>query len=191
MRIKEAIEQSINVKKIILEDEDFIWSIEKIVEVIVHSLKNGGKIHLCGNGGSAADAQHLAAELSGRFYFNRPALNAEALHCNSSYLTAVGNDYGFDQVYSRLLSGSGKKGDVLIGISTSGNSFNILRAYQVAKEMGIKVVSLTGATGGRMKEHSDYFLNVPSSDIPRIQECHILLGHIICELVEQKMFKNI
>jgi len=191
MRIKEVIEQSVEIKKSILEDEVFIQNIEKIVEVMVSSLSNGGKIHFCGNGGSAADAQHLAAELSGRFYFNRPALNAEALHCNTSYMTAVGNDYGFDQVYSRLLSGIGKKGDVLLGISTSGNSFNILRAYEVAKEMGITTVSLTGATGGRMKENSDYCLNVPSSDIPRIQEVHILIGHIICELVEQKMFEHL
>lgn len=191
MKIKEIIEQSIMVKQAILEDEVFINTIEKIVDVISQSLKNGGKIHFCGNGGSAADAQHLAAELSGRFYFNRPALNADALHCNSSYLTAVGNDYGFDQIYSRLLSGSGKKGDVLVGLSTSGNSHNIIRAYQVAKEIGITVISLTGATGGRMKDHSDYVLNVPSSDTPRIQESHIMLGHIICELVEKEMFPQI
>ena len=129
-RIQESIEQSIEVKKMILSDERMLRSIKDAVDIIVDSLRNGGKIHFCGNGGSAADAQHLAAELSGRFYFDRPPLNAEALHCNSSYLTAVGNDYGYDMVFSRLLTASGKAGDVLVGISTSGNSRNIIEAYK-------------------------------------------------------------
>ena len=157
-------------------------------EMITASLRNGGKIHFCGNGGSAADAQHLAAELSGRFYFDRPPLNAEALHCNTSYLTAVGNDYGYDLIFSRLLRGTAKAGDVIVGISTSGNSKNILNAFEVAKEMGVKIIALTGETGGAMKDFADNLLNVPSKDTPRIQESHILLGHIICELVETAMF---
>ncbi len=187
-RIQECIQQSINVKQLILEDATFMERIQEASDVVVKSLRNGGKIHFCGNGGSAADAQHLAAELSGRFYFDRPPLNAEALHCNTSYLTAVGNDYGYDIIFSRLLRGLGKKGDILIGISTSGNSKNILHAYQAAKEMGIIIISLTGETGGKMKDLSDILINVPSTDTPRIQESHIMIGHIICELVEQEMF---
>ena len=185
-RIQESIEQSIEVKKMILSDEKMIQSIKDAVDIIVDSLRNGGKIHFCGNGGSAADAQHLAAELSGRFYFDRPPLNAEALHCNSSYLTAVGNDYGYDMVFSRLLTASGKAGDVIVGISTSGNSRNIIEAYKVCKEKNINIISLTGKTGGMMKEFGGILLNVPSTDTPRIQECHIMIGHIICELVEKK-----
>ena len=158
--------------------------------IIVESLNNGGKIHFAGNGGSAADAQHLAAELSGRFYFDRPPLNAEALHCNTSYLTAVANDYGYDYVFSRMIQCAGKESDVLVGISTSGNSKNIVNAYEVAKKMGIKIISFTGATGGIMKDYSDVLLNVPSTDTPRIQECHITIGHIICELVESSIFEK-
>ena len=186
-RIQESIEQSIEVKKMILSDERMLRSIKDAVDIIVDSLRNGGKIHFCGNGGSAADAQHLAAELSGRFYFDRPPLNAEALHCNSSYLTAVGNDYGYDMVFSRLLTASGKAGDVLVGISTSGNSRNIIEAYKVCKEKNINIISLTGKTGGMMKEFGGILLNVPSKDTPRIQESHIMIGHIICELVEKIM----
>lgn len=187
-RIQESIEQSIAVKQTILENPAFMERIEEAANLIIESLRNGGKIHFCGNGGSAADAQHLAAELSGRFYFDRPPLNAEALHCNTSYLTAVGNDYGYDFIFSRLIKGTGKKGDVLVGISTSGNSKNILMAYDACKEMGIKTISFTGETGGKMKEQSDLLLNVPSTDTPRIQESHIMIGHIICELVESALF---
>lgn len=187
-RIQESIEQSIAAKQTILENPAFMERIEEAANIIIESLKNGGKIHFCGNGGSAADAQHLAAELSGRFYFDRPPLNAEALHCNTSYLTAVGNDYGYDLIFSRLIRGTGKKGDVLVGISTSGNSKNILMAYDVCKELGIKTISLTGETGGKMKDQSDLLLNVPSTDTPRIQESHIMIGHIICELVESALF---
>ena len=142
----------------------------------------------CGNGGSAADAQHLAAEFSGRFYTDRDALPAEALHCNTSYLTAVANDYSFDVVYSRIIKGTGNKGDVLVGLSTSGNSKNIINAFTAAKEKGMTTISFTGATGGALKDLSDQLLNVPSTDTPRIQECHIMLGHIICQLVEEKYF---
>lgn len=187
-RIKQSIEQSIAVKQQILTDAALMQRVAEAASLIEQSLRGGGKIHFCGNGGSAADAQHLAAELSGRFYFDRPPLNAEALHCNTSYLTAVGNDYGYDHVFSRLLRGTGRRGDVLVGISTSGNSRNILEAYRVAQEMGIHIVSLTGQTGGKMRDCGGLLLNVPSTDTPRIQESHIMLGHIICELVETAMF---
>ncbi len=187
-RIKQSIEQSIAVKQQILTDAALMQRVAEAASLIEQSLRGGGKIHFCGNGGSAADAQHLAAELSGRFYFDRPPLNAEALHCNTSYLTAVGNDYGYDHVFSRLLRGTGRRGDVLVGISTSGNSRNILEAYHVAQEMGIHIVSLTGQTGGKMRDCGGLLLNVPSTDTPRIQESHITLGHIICELVETAMF---
>lgn len=189
-RIQESIEQSIAVKQAILDNLDFMTRIEEAAGIMIESLKAGGKIHFCGNGGSAADAQHLAAELSGRFYFDRPPLNADALHCNTSYLTAVGNDYGYDVIFSRLIQGTGKKGDVLVGISTSGNSKNILKAYETCREMGIKTISFTGETGGSMKNLSDVLLNVPSKDTPRIQESHIMIGHIICELIESALFKK-
>jgi len=162
--------------------------LEDCVNVVVSAFKNGNKILFCGNGGSAADAQHLAAEFSGRFYIDRDALPAEALHCNTSYLTAVANDYSYDDIYSRIVKGIGKKGDVLIGLSTSGNSKNILKAFETAKEKEIVTIGFTGEAGGKMKPLSDYLLNVPSSDTPRIQESHILLGHIICQLVEEKYF---
>ena len=174
-----------------MSDSHLMDTIDMAAKIIEKSLRNGGKIHFCGNGGSAADAQHLAAELSGRFYFDRPPLNAEALHCNTSYLTAVGNDYGYEHIFARLLRGTGKKGDVLVGISTSGNSRNILEAYKVCQKMGIEIISMTGSTGGKMKDYGGLLLNVPSNDTPRIQECHIMIGHIICELVESAMFKKI
>ena len=187
-RISKSIEESVAAKQAILNDQAFLSRIETAAEIITTSLRNGGKIHFCGNGGSAADAQHLAAELSGRFYFDRPPLNAEALHCNTSYLTAVGNDYGYDFIFSRLLRGTAKAGDVIVGISTSGNSKNILNAFEVAKEMGVKIIAMTGETGGKMKDFADILLNVPSTDTPRIQESHIMIGHIVCELVETEMF---
>ena len=187
-RIPQSIEQSIAVKQAILNNPEFLDRVQRAAEMITASLRGGGKIHFCGNGGSAADAQHLAAELSGRFYFDRSPLNAEALHCNTSYLTAVGNDYGYEFIFSRLLHGTAKAGDVIVGISTSGNSKNILKAFEVAKEMDVKIIAMTGETGGAMKEFADILLNVPSKDTPRIQESHIMLGHIICELVETAMF---
>jgi D-sedoheptulose 7-phosphate isomerase len=186
--IIKTIQESIAVKQAICEDETLINTIQQVATVITGSLQQGHKILFCGNGGSAADAQHLAAEFSGRFYKDRTPLYAEALHCNSSYLTAVGNDYGYDQVYARILRGIGQPGDVLVGISTSGNSTNILEAYKVAKGKGMIVVSMTGRSGGKMKDGSDYLLNVPSSDTPRIQESHITIGHIICEIVENNLF---
>ena len=187
-RIPKSIEESVAAKQAILNDQAFLGRIEAAAEIITESLRHGGKIHFCGNGGSAADAQHLAAELSGRFYFDRPPLNAEALHCNTSYLTAVGNDYGYDLIFSRLLRGTAKAGDVIVGISTSGNSKNILKAFEVAKELGVKIIAMTGETGGAMKDFADILLNVPSTDTPRIQESHIMIGHIVCELVETEMF---
>ena len=156
--------------------------------MITNSFRSGFKVQFCGNGGSAADAQHLAAEFSGRFYKNRKALPSDALHCNSSYLTAVANDYSYDVIYARLVEGIGVKGDVLIGLSTSGNSKNIVQAFETAKEKRIITIGFTGAGGGKMKEVSDYLFDVPSNDTPRIQESHILLGHIICQLVEEKVF---
>lgn len=188
MKIKNIIKESINVKELILSDETLISNIEKAAQIIVDCYRNKGKVLFCGNGGSAADAQHLAAELSGRFYYDRPALEAEALHVNTSYLTAVGNDYSFDQIYSRILSASGKTGDVLVGISTSGNSKNVLEAQKVAKQKGMKIISLTGESGGEMKNSTDCLINVPSKLTPRIQESHILIGHIICQIVEEELF---
>ena len=188
-RIPQSIQQSIAVKQAILDNPEFLERIQQAADLMVESLRQGGKIHFCGNGGSAADAQHLAAELSGRFYFDRPPLNAEALHCNTSYLTAVGNDYGYDLIFSRLLRGTAKAGDVVVGISTSGNSKNILNGFEVAKEMGVKIIAMTGEAGGKMKDYADVLLNAPSTDTPRIQESHIMIGHIVCELVETEMFK--
>ncbi|MCX6235383.1 MAG: D-sedoheptulose 7-phosphate isomerase [Bacteroidetes bacterium] len=187
-KVKGIIQQSIIVKQELLSDVVFIETMNKVVEACVKSLRKGGKVMFCGNGGSAADAQHLAAELTGRFYFDRPPLNAEALHVNTSYLTAVANDYSFDEVFSRLVRARGRKGDVIIGISTSGNSKNVILALRVAREMGIITVGMTGETGGLMKDLCNYQLKVPSADTPRIQETHILIGHILCELVESKMF---
>ena len=187
-KIKNIIQASIDTKLQVLQNDELLKTIERVVDIIVGCFMNGNCVYFCGNGGSAADAQHLAAEFSGRFYMNRKALPAEALHCNTSYLTAVGNDYGFDVIYSRIIEGIGKKGDVLIGLSTSGNSINIVKAFEVAKEKGLITVSLTGISGGVLKGVSDHLINIPSADTPRIQESHIMLGHIICQLVEEKMF---
>jgi len=148
------------------------------------------KVLFCGNGGSAADAQHLAAELSGRFYFDRPPLDAEALHVNTSYLTAVANDYSYDEVFARLVKAKGKQGDVLIALSTSGNSPNVIKSLIAANERDIITIGLTGESGGKMKSYCRHLINVPSADTPRIQEMHMLLGHIICELVEAKLFSK-
>ena len=188
--IKKIIQASIDTKQQILQNAELLSTIEKVVTVITDAFKKGNRIYFCGNGGSAADAQHLAAEFSGRFYTDRKALPAEALHCNTSYLTAVANDYGFDVVYSRMIDGIGQAGDVLIGLSTSGNSVNILKAFEVAKKKRMTTIALTGITGGQMKSTSDYLINIPSTDTPRIQESHITIGHIICQLVEEKYFQH-
>ena len=187
--IKNIIQASIDTKENLLQNENLLQTIQNCVEIIINAFKNGNKVLFCGNGGSAADAQHLAAELSGRFYKDREALPAEALHVNSSYITAVANDYSFDVIYSRLVGGFGKKGDVLVAISTSGNSTNIINAVNRANEMEMITIGFTGAAGGGMKEICHHLINVPSADTPRIQESHIMIGHIICQLVEEKYFK--
>lgn len=187
--IKEIVQASIDTKLQLLQNDELLATIEKVVQIISNSFKNGKKLYLCGNGGSAADAQHIAAEFSGRFYQDRKALPAEALHCNTSYLTSVANDYGFDAVYARMIEGIAQPGDVLIGLSTSGNSANIIKAFEAAKEKNSITIAFTGITGGLMKSISDYLIPVPSADTPRIQESHIMVGHIICQLVEENYFK--
>src|SRR5688572_27853831 len=186
-KIRHIIKSSIDTKQALLQDEVLLKTIATTIDVIVNAFRDGKRVYFCGNGGSAADAQHLAAEFSGRFYKDRKALPAEALHCNTSYLTAVANDYSYDVVYSRMVEGIGKKGDVIIGLTTSGNSENIIRAFKAAKAIGMTTIALTGDTGGKIKEFSDFLFNVPSKVTPRIQESHIMLGHILCELVEEKV----
>lgn len=188
-KIKEILSASIAVKQQVLDNETLLQTIELVTNEIVKCFKQDGKLLFCGNGGSAADAQHLAAEFSGRFYTDREPLDAEALHVNTSYLTAVANDYSYNEVYARILKAKGRKGDILIGLSTSGNSANIVEAFKVAKERGLTVVGLTGETGGKMAAYCDFLINIPSTDTPRIQECHITVGHIICQLVEEKFFE--
>jgi D-sedoheptulose 7-phosphate isomerase len=188
MRIIEAINESIEVKQKILANSFLISEIRKVSVACTNAFSRGNKVLLCGNGGSAADAQHLAAELSGRFYYDRPPLPAEALHVNSSYLTAVANDYSYDDVYARMVKATGRKGDILLGFSTSGNSNNIIRAFEAARELSITTVGLTGETGGKLATVCDFLINIPSIDTPRIQEAHITVGHIICELVESTLF---
>ena len=189
--ITRSIEASIATKQQILDNQALLDTIQAVAQAMIKALRDGKRILWCGNGGSAADAQHLAAELSGRFYYDRPPLNSEALHCNTSYLTAVANDYGYDLIYSRMIDGACRPGDVLVGISTSGNSKNICNAFRKAKDLGVITVAMTGATGGEMKAMADYLINVPSTDTPRIQESHIMLGHIICEIVEAQIFPRV
>lgn len=190
-KIQSIIKASIETKQEVLKNGLLIDTIGKIVDEIVKAFKNGNRVYFCGNGGSAADAQHLAAEFSGRFYIDRKALPAEALHCNTSYITAVANDYSYDAIYSRIIDGIGQAGDVLIGLSTSGNSGNIIKAFETARNKKMITVGFTGATGGQMKAVSDYLINIPSTDTPRIQESHIMAGHIVCQLVEEKIFTPI
>jgi D-sedoheptulose 7-phosphate isomerase len=186
--INNRIQSSIETKQKILQDKSILERIENISTALVKSFQDGHKVYFCGNGGSASDAQHLAAELSGRYYIDRSALPAEALHVNTSYLTAVANDYSFDDIYARYIDGMGYEGDVLVGFSTSGNSPNIVKAFQTAKTKSIITVGFTGENGGKLKDLSDYLINIPSKDTPRIQESHIMIGHIICELVEERIF---
>ena len=189
-KIAEIIKHSVDVKLRLLNDDTLMPAIERIATTVTDALGAGNKVLWCGNGGSAADAQHLAAELSGRFYFDRDPLPSEALHCNTSYLTAVANDYGYDIVYSRMVKAIGKPGDVLIGLSTSGNSVNIIKAMEEARKIGMITVGFTGDSGGKMKPLCDHLMNVPSNDTPRIQESHIMVGHIICEIAEERLFKK-
>ncbi len=187
-RIQHIINESINVKKAIVKDEALINRIELATSWCIHTFQHEGKVLFCGNGGSAADAQHLAAEFSGRFYKDRAPLFAEALHVNTSFLTAVANDYSFERTYARMVQAMGKPGDILFGITTSGNSSNIILAIEEAKRLGMKTIAMTGASGGQVRNICDLLLNVPSTDTPRIQETHITIGHIICELVEADLF---
>jgi D-sedoheptulose 7-phosphate isomerase len=182
------IRESILIKQLVLGDPSLLNRVGESAMELTQALKSGHKVLFCGNGGSAADAQHLAAELSGKFYLDRPALPAEACHVNSSFVTAVSNDYGFKKAFARYIEGFGQTGDILVAISTSGNSENILEAIRTAKEKGMKVIGLTGQTGGKMKEVCDLLINIPSADTPRIQELHITIGHIICELTEKMIF---
>ena len=186
--ITDIISASIEVKQQLLADTHLVNQIQTVTNVITKAFQNGNAVYFAGNGGSAADAQHLAAEFSGRFYKDRKALPSDALHCNTSYLTAVANDYSYDVIYARLLEGLAKPGDVLVGISTSGNSGNIVKAFEMAKNIGVITVGFTGQKGGKLKDLGDYLINVPSNTTPRIQEAHILVGHIICELVEINIF---
>mgnify|MGYP000542511441 CR=1 FL=1 len=188
MKIQQIIQQSIDIKSQLIENSELIQTLDEITKSIVSCYQQDGKVLFCGNGGSAADAQHLAAELSGKFYFDREPLNSEALHVNTSYLTAVGNDYTFQEIYARIVKAKGRKGDVLVAISTSGNSENVLKAIVQAKEQGMIIVGFSGKTGGKMKSLCDHFISIPSEDTPRIQECHILVGHIVCQLVEEQLF---
>lgn len=188
--IRSLIEQSISHQQSILGNERLLATVNDVVEVISSAFKNGKRVYFCGNGGSAADAQHLAAEFSGRFYKDRKALPAEALHCNTSYLTAVANDYSYEMIYARLIEGLGQEGDILIGLSTSGNSANVLKAFETAQSKKMITIGFTGANGGQLKPKSNYLVNVPSNDTPRIQEGHMLLGHIICQLVEANCFPD-
>jgi D-sedoheptulose 7-phosphate isomerase len=188
--VQEQVLDSLLVKQALLRDSDLLSRTVEVAEAISGALQSKRKLLLFGNGGSAADAQHIAAEFVGRYRTERRALSALALTVNTSSLTAIGNDYAFDVVFSRQIEAFGISGDVALGISTSGTSENIVRALNKAKEMGMKTIAFTGATGGRLKSSVDYCLAVPSSDTPRIQECHILLGHIICEIVERQMYEE-
>jgi D-sedoheptulose 7-phosphate isomerase len=190
MEIRKQIEEAIALKKKVLSDDQIMDAMEQTIQVIVAAYQQGGKVLFCGNGGSAADAQHLASELSGRFYFDRAPLNAEALHVNTSFLTATANDYSFEMVYQRMTRALGREGDVLVALSTSGKSPNILRALEAGREIGMTTIGLTGGDGGEMQGLCDILIRVPSRDTPRIQEVHILIGHIVCEQVEALMFNK-
>lgn len=188
--IEKIIGESIATKQRILENKELVQRIDEFKSMIIAAYRNGAKVLFCGNGGSAADAQHIAAELSGRFYLDRKPLYAEALHCNSSFVTSVSNDYGFENVFSRAVEAFAHKGDILVGISTSGNSANVLKACEKAREIGVSIIAMTGNDGGKMAQLSDLLINIPSTDTPRIQEAHIMIGHIVCELVEKELFGN-
>ena len=179
---------SIKLKQAVLLDVELKRTILDVAQALTDSYKNGNCSRFCGNGGSAGDAQHIAAELSGRFYLDRPPLDSEALHVNASYVTAVANDYSYDVIYERMVQAQGKPGDVLFGISTSGNSKNVFLAMKKAKELGMITIALTGEGGGKMAEFADFLIAIPSKDTPRIQEVHILVGHIICQIVEEELF---
>lgn len=188
MNIRQAIKDSIKVKEDFLANEENIELIKEAADFCIESFKESGKVLFCGNGGSAADAQHLAAELSGRYLLDREPLFAEALHVNTSFVTAVANDYHYDEVFARMVKAAGRKGDVLVGLSTSGNSPNVVKAIEKAKEIGMKTIALTGESGGKLAALCDICIKVPSKNTARIQETHILVGHILCEEIEEKIF---
>jgi len=183
-----AFKESIRVKQAFLEDREQMERVKTAAEYCIESLEQGGKILFCGNGGSAADAQHLAAELSGRFQYDRKPLYAEALHVNSSFMTAVANDYAFDKVYSRLVEAVGRGGDVLVALSTSGNSANVVNAVKQAKKQHMITIGLTGKKGGELAKLCELCIHVPSENTARIQEMHILIGHAVCEKIETTLF---
>ncbi|EOE4528317.1 D-sedoheptulose 7-phosphate isomerase [Campylobacter jejuni] len=186
--IKEHFTDSILAKEQILKDENLITLIKNASLEVIKAYKNGNKTLLAGNGGSAADAQHIAGEFVSRFYFDRPGIASIALSTDTSILTAIGNDYGYENLFARQVQAQGVKGDVFIGISTSGNSKNILKALEFCKQKEIISIGLSGASGGAMNELCDYCIKVPSTCTPRIQEAHILIGHIICAIVEEELF---
>jgi len=186
--ISDILNDSYNNLQKVISDKGLILEIETITTKIIKAFKDGNKLLLCGNGGSASDAQHIAAELSGRFIKERKPLYAEALHVNSSYMTAVSNDYGFESTYSRMLEAIGEKGDVLIALSTSGNSENVVNAVKMANSLGMLSVGMSGATGGKIKELCQHNIIIPSSNTARIQEAHIIVGHIFCQIIEEKLF---
>jgi D-sedoheptulose 7-phosphate isomerase len=188
MSIKRSIEESIQTKTDFLRNGENIDLIQKVADICISTFKGDGKVLLCGNGGSASDAQHIAAELSGRFNYDRDPLFAEALHVNGSYITAVANDYSYDVTFSRMVKAAGKKGDVLFGLSTSGNSKNVVEALKEGKKRGMTTVAFTGNNMGLVDEIADIVIKVPSTNTARIQETHILIGHVICEEIESKLF---
>jgi len=187
-RIKIEIKDTLEIQKAIYENSEIIEMIMKVSNIIIDAYKNERKTIFAGNGGSAAQAQHLAGEFVGRYYFDRPGLPSIALTTNTSNLTAVANDYGYDKVFTRQIQAIGQEGDIFIAISTSGNSNNILEAIPECKKTGITVVGLTGESGGKMKSLCDFCIRVPSNITPRIQESHLLIGHIICSIVEESIF---
>ncbi len=188
MNIAKTIEDAIAVKQLMRSDSVLHDIIQQAAEVCIKTFEQKGKVLLCGNGGSAADAQHIAAELSGRFYYDRDPLYAEALHVNTSYVTAVANDYAYDEIYARMVKAAGRQGDVLIGLSTSGNSANVIKAFDQARALGVTTIALTGSKGGELASMADVAIKIPSDNTARIQEAHILVGHVICEIIEQTLF---
>ena len=188
--IKSQISELISSVEDFLQNESNLEKISDISEIVTDAFRSGKKVFFCGNGGSASEAQHLAAELSGKFKIDRKPLPAEACHINPSFITAVSNDFSFEKSFERYIEAFANKGDILFGLSTSGNSVNVIRAFQKSQETGIITVALTGKSGGKLKDFSKYILNVPSEDVARIQEMHLLIGHIICETVEKELFAN-
>lgn len=188
--IRQQIRDSISTKEAFFKDEKNVELLDRIAAELIATYRAGKKTLIAGNGGSAADAQHIAAEFVSRFYFDRPALPSIALTTDTSALTAIGNDYGYELLFSRQLEANAQKGDVFIAISTSGNSKNVLKGIEAAKKLGIKTVGLTGKSGGKMRDMVDYCVCIPSDETPRIQECHILVGHILCAAVEKELFEK-